>query len=540
MKYVPRLLALLLGVGAAAAIAQQSNSIINSKHNLSASGPGAVRATGEPQVCIFCHTPHHATNVYPLWNRNILPTAYTPYKSNSLNAKPGQPTGASKLCLSCHDGTVALGSVVTRSSPITMAGGVTTLPPGKSNLGTNLTDDHPISFKFDRALMAEDPKLKDPQTLPEHVRLDASGELQCTTCHDAHNNSKGKFLVMDNSSSQLCRSCHEPGTTTVVQHQDCAGCHQSHSAPSGPHLLKAAKVADTCTPCHDGGTGAGHGPDVASSLKRFYNHDTGIGPDQPSHAPVDTTCTDCHGPHTMRTGVATAPDIRPNFGQVAGVNAGGGSVPIARFEYEVCFTCHAMASPSAPKVARQIVQTNTRLEFSPSAVSFHPVEAPGKNMNVTSLKAGYSSSSMIYCSDCHGSSDSKKAGGSAANGTHGSSHTGLLVSTYDLDGGPYNMSMYALCYRCHEETKLMAESSPFKYHKKHVREYQASCSACHDSHGISSEQGTTQKNAHLMNYDTRIASPSSNGKFEYNSTARNCSVTCHTPNKTVDHRGKGY
>ena len=50
-------------------------------------------------------------------------TAYIPYSSSSLQAKPGQPTGTSKLCLSCHDGTIALGSVVSRNQPIAMAGG---------------------------------------------------------------------------------------------------------------------------------------------------------------------------------------------------------------------------------------------------------------------------------------------------------------------------------------------------------------------------------------------------------------------------------
>ncbi|HVT83233.1 MAG TPA: hypothetical protein VHM90_21520, partial [Phycisphaerae bacterium] len=46
-------------------------SIVNSPHNLSASGPGTVKAAGESQVCIFCHTPHNATPVKPLWNRAV-------------------------------------------------------------------------------------------------------------------------------------------------------------------------------------------------------------------------------------------------------------------------------------------------------------------------------------------------------------------------------------------------------------------------------------------------------------------------------------
>ena len=104
-------------------------SIAVSPHNLSVGGPGAVRAAGENQICIFCHTPHNATPVQPLWNRALPVSSYKVYASNSLKAQPGQPTGASKLCLSCHDGTIALGSVNSRQQPIMMAAGITTLPP---------------------------------------------------------------------------------------------------------------------------------------------------------------------------------------------------------------------------------------------------------------------------------------------------------------------------------------------------------------------------------------------------------------------------
>src|SRR5580765_7275904 len=107
---------------AASAQAQQS-SIINSPHNLSASGPGAIRASNEQEICIFCHTPHNSAPVQPLWNRNMPVSAYTVYTSNSLDAVPGQPTGSSKLCLSCHDGTIALGSVLSRQQGIAMVGG---------------------------------------------------------------------------------------------------------------------------------------------------------------------------------------------------------------------------------------------------------------------------------------------------------------------------------------------------------------------------------------------------------------------------------
>ena len=82
------LIAIAVLMFASPALAQQS-SILNSKHNLSASGPGAIRASSETEVCIFCHTPHNSAPVTPLWNRNLPVAAYTVYTSNSLDAVPG-------------------------------------------------------------------------------------------------------------------------------------------------------------------------------------------------------------------------------------------------------------------------------------------------------------------------------------------------------------------------------------------------------------------------------------------------------------------
>lgn len=94
-------------------------SIRDTKHNLSVSGPGVVRTTSDSRVCIFCHTPHKARRDIPyLWNRSDTTVNYIPYQSSTLHATVGQPTGTSKLCLSCHDGTIAIGAVVSEQQEI--------------------------------------------------------------------------------------------------------------------------------------------------------------------------------------------------------------------------------------------------------------------------------------------------------------------------------------------------------------------------------------------------------------------------------------
>jgi predicted CXXCH cytochrome family protein len=523
-------------------------SIALSPHNLSVSGPGTVRAAGESQICIFCHTPHNATPVQPLWNRAMPVTSYKVYSSNSLKAQPGQPTGSSKLCLSCHDGTIALGSVNSRQQPIMMAAGITTLPPKASNLGTDLSDDHPISFVYNAALVTKNPKLKDPGLLPSAARLDSNKELQCTTCHDAHNNQYGNFLVMSNQKSELCNTCHavapEGSTTDIVAHASCASCHRTHTAPSGPYLLTTAKVSDTClTTCHDGTTGPNQGPNIAALARGSNPHDTKSAVNLKDHIPLNVDCKDCHEPHSMIAAGATpaAPGLSPRLGLIDGITIAGAAALRAQFEYEVCFKCHGDKSAVNPRISRVLSQSNVRLQFATDAVSFHPVALKGVNLDVPSLRPGYTTDSIIACTDCHGSDSSKKGGGTGPNGPHGSAYPSILLAPYTTaDQTAYSTSAYALCFRCHDNTKVVADSGPFPWHDTHVNKNTTPCSACHESHGIASAQGNTMNNFALVNFDTTIVFPDDvTHAINFTHTGSEhgmCTLKCHG----VQHFQKSY
>jgi predicted CXXCH cytochrome family protein len=538
------LLILAAGVAAAADADVSAQSIINSPHNLSASGPGKVKSTGEQQVCIFCHTPHHASAVQPLWNRNLPVNAYRVYSSSTLISTPGQPTGSSKLCLSCHDGTIALGSLLTANQTLNFANGVTTIPSGPMNLGTDLSGSHPISFTYDANLATKNGKLADPASLPKSVVLE-NGQLQCTSCHDPHDDSRGNFLVMTNRKSQLCNSCHtQNGQSTITAHNQCADCHQQHNAPSGAYLLSGATVTATCTTCHGNGAPT-LGANVMPDLNKISRHAEDASPSlarltttvSPHSANVSNSvnCADCHEPHSMTTGSTAAPSVLPVLGKVSGMSASGAAITRSKFEYEVCFKCHG-ENTDRPFVTRNAIQTNVRLQFQLSAVSFHPIEAPGRGHDVPSLTPNYTIGSIIRCTDCHGSD----SGSSGAKGPHGSNIAPLLLANYETtDGTSESSTAYALCYNCHERSSILGNVS-FSRHSIYIVDQRTPCSVCHDSHGISSAQGTMRTNSHLMNFDTTVVRPDPITKrLEYVSTGPRtgkCYLLCHGK----DHSGLHY
>jgi predicted CXXCH cytochrome family protein len=176
----------------------QAASIVGSPHDLSG------RGWGTNEICIFCHTPHNAKSpqLVPLWNHASTAATFTLYSSSTLNAVPGQPSNNSKACLSCHDGTVALDSYGARTGTNFISGGAL--------LGTDLSNDHPISFTYDAALATADGALVTPANASQVVAGIPlyTAKVECASCHDVHNPANGDFLRFSNAGSALCLKCH--------------------------------------------------------------------------------------------------------------------------------------------------------------------------------------------------------------------------------------------------------------------------------------------------------------------------------------------
>jgi len=574
--------AILVSLALATSVAAAGD-LRGSKHNLSISGPGSIVADTEDRLCVFCHTPHNASPAVPLWNHATSVAGYTTYSSTTLTVSGPlpEPGGSSKLCLSCHDGTVALGQTVNDgliSLLNTGAGG--RMPPGSSNLGTDLTDDHPVSFQRNPG----NPETVDPPP-GDPVALDPAGEIQCVSCHDPHVEDidpvTRRFLVKDNRASAICETCHDkdywdtnPSTHrtstatyttahgahtgyTTVQDNGCASCHRSHSGNEPQRLLKFVEEA-TCDACHDGSVAQ---TDVSGEFSKLFVHptfsttpsvhDASESPNDPAFPlpEIDpgterhAECQDCHNPHASFDAPASPPDAGGPLSGNWGIGSSGVRVDPAQYEYEICYKCHADSAnkpqeldlPYPPYTHRQIVQFNVRLEFDPLNPSHHAVEAAGQNGDVPSLIPPYTTASVIYCTDCHNNDTGPGAGGGGPNGPHGSSFNHILERNLEVGAnntGQNYSQMYAMCFKCHSETAIFSDNT-FKEHSKHIRGEDTSCTVCHDPHGISSGQGNAIENTHLINFDLDVMTPSSGGQLRFEDRGSRhgaCWLTCHNKN----------
>lgn len=531
--------------------------ISNTKHNLSFTGPGEVKSLSEGGICIFCHTSHSARTNAPLWNRNDPGSYYTMYdnmSSSTMNAQTGQPDGASVLCLSCHDGTIALGSVVSKKEEISFGKGTSKLATEKSNLSTDLSDDHPISFVYDAALASTDNQLLDPRSIMAPVRLDQNSKMQCTSCHDPHDNSNGKFLHVPTRYSELCKSCHnrnswnnsshstsqatwngsginpwnhidEPYRT--VSENGCNNCHGSHNVMGKERLMKSDYEEKNCLDCHNGNVANSN---IEAQINKTYGHAVYnyIGIHDPQEEASlrnkHVECSDCHNPHDVTEKEANAPFVKGSMIGVRGIDLNGNSVLEAQYEYEVCFRCHADNPVTSSYISRNLEQNNVRLEFNTSNPSFHPVANKGQNENVPSLISPLNTTSVIYCSDCH-SSD-----GNGASGPHTSNYKQLLKLRYETTDGTFESeSSYELCYSCHDRNSIL-ENESFKFHGLHISKEKTPCATCHDPHGINFRQGNEMSNTNLINFNTSVVSKNSEGQLDFYDTGRYrgyCNLKCH-------------
>lgn len=237
--------------------------VLNSVHDMR--GPALSATESSARVCAFCHTPHHAyqgsnpSDYYPLWSRQLDAQSFIPYASSTINAidwNADIAVGPTRLCMSCHDGTIAADQHYGNSGTPSLA--LTETAPGMDGTwlggaaigsGTSgLQNDHPVGFNYDSvaagpvagnpsqaevdaASAAQDPWIRVANDalvyagtnynikVADRLYSDPSTGaryMTCATCHDVHNRKNSdlptapaNYLVLaPQADSALCLTCH--------------------------------------------------------------------------------------------------------------------------------------------------------------------------------------------------------------------------------------------------------------------------------------------------------------------------------------------
>ncbi len=372
--------------------AQTSSSITGSGHDLSVTGPGPVTSASN-DLCVFCHIPHGGRPAVPLWNHQLSSLDYSLYTSSTYSqVNPGGVSQRSKLCLSCHDGTVAVGqtagggyiatSGAMRSVDIIGAGG--------------LQADHPLGFNMPAV---DDGEIKlslttmPPTTSDRSVKL-YHNVIECVTCHSPHvpnNDTATQFMVRSNTNSAMCIACHDPTrgvlngwtasahalatnavslttslpypTPGTVGVNGCESCHVQHNSAGGGARLLRGVDPNECVDCHgNSGTLSPALPNLIPELTKAYSHPVLSSP-SPGHDPAEaipvvssrhSACSDCHNSHVSQavTGTPTPPALEASLAGTSGLSATDGLTVLkpAANQFEICFKCHANSTDKPQNV----------------------------------------------------------------------------------------------------------------------------------------------------------------------------------------------
>jgi predicted CXXCH cytochrome family protein len=417
--------------------AQVTGGDVMGMHNLGPSGTSPI-VGARPDACAYCHAPHSGLNT-GLWNQKLTTQIYNTYTSDTDTNITTQPIlgSDSNQCLSCHDGTVAVGSTVAYGQVTTMGSMYST-----DVFGGNMQPSHPFSLVLPIkdnidlvATLAAAGKTGDPTG---SIKL-INGNIECTSCHNPHVQAvdpvSQNFLKINSANGQMCLACHDPtrvigskvnpiadwstsahalstdkisptaqlGSYSTVAADACISCHAVHNATSASRLLRGQNEQD-CIACHNGANVSPMAP-YANVFAEYATPKVGhpfpnaTNPHDATEAVLlnnnrHATCVDCHNAHgTEVVGVFPPPPlIRTSQKDIAGISATDGVTVLtpAVNQYDNCLRCHGTS------VGKQVLPIygyfpvravsasdplNLIPQFAVSATSSHPVMHASSSVN---------------------------------------------------------------------------------------------------------------------------------------------------------------
>lgn len=282
-----RKLCIVLGGGVALMVMQGAAvaGIAGTKHDLSISGSGNTftAANGSSEICAFCHTPHGADTAapVPLWNRVLgTPASYTTYAALGTSSLDGAtaPVGSVSLaCLSCHDGTQAMNTVINQAGSggytaggATQAGTWTGSAAGASPVGslsaagialvgTDLRNDHPVGIQYAGGGFLSSANLN----VTNAVAVGTPNDADFVTPKVTGNASTAAFWIEKNGTAGRQKTdliLYTRSDATAYNgnaiaggaqpYVECATCHDPHTSTTATFLRTSNTSSALCLACH--------------------------------------------------------------------------------------------------------------------------------------------------------------------------------------------------------------------------------------------------------------------------------------------------
>ncbi len=472
--------------------------ILNTKHNFAANVEPAlpsgeirqVRASTQNETCVFCHTPHGApnTNVKPfLWNTSIGNSTYSKYVSSSMQAAtPTVINNSSKMCLSCHDGVIAVGTVDVVNSRIdndiqvigdgvSASGTIIDSQTGyNSNLGIDLTNDHPISIAYTTALASEnlgrEDELRDPGQEP-HIGIRTGSSVAAwnaaviaagntpeagkitpasastrlavpletnldTSLSDLINNESTNTFVTQSNGTIECTTCHDPHIRSTDNSENIKFLRLHRFQKSDPGVGNSFDITRdiNCIACHDKANWGASAHGSVAVADETYTDEAATLREFPTGTTVwESSCLGCHDPHTVEGARYLLREASDGVATAGAKIAGNSSIE------ESCYQCHAGDSVLTDnsnvadiKSVTDISGGHTLFDFAASTNEHSILDS-----DFTESQANLRANRHVTCTDCHHPHRAIKntvydGSGNTAAGTH--DHSGGTMHTNIASG----------------------------------------------------------------------------------------------------------
>jgi hypothetical protein len=226
-------------------------------HDFTSTGTGDVRGVAGIGLCTFCHTPERSGSSM-MWNHTASANTFRWDVASTSSGTPlpmisgATYKGASARCLSCHDGSVAIGDVaVFDGQPATLSPARMTdfAPKYQVGVGGDLSGNHPVGVPYPMGRM---PNHYNGVTNGQYRGVFAANEWQPNPTQSGGTTIR---LYQDDGAGNI--SALAPGTTTFSAGIECSSCHDPHNKNSVDAMFLRAKLSGRsqadgyiCQQCH--------------------------------------------------------------------------------------------------------------------------------------------------------------------------------------------------------------------------------------------------------------------------------------------------